>query len=280
ATLKLQLYIYKKVYQRLNPQLIFFDNGHYGGMGHLIRLAKEMGIKTAEMQHGMTSAGYDAYNFAPILLESQAYQLHTPDYFLAYGQWWAEQIRVSAQVVIIGNPHYDTMCRRWKNGSKIKNKILLLSDGIRFAHYLEMAQKIKAALPSIFEIVVRPHPMERATALQTYGATFEGIQIDDSDNLYQRLAESYAVIGEISTALFEAVGLAEKVFSFTNPRTLFVLPDNPFEQFETVTQLVDQLLVNDGKIHLDIESIWADNWESRYRDFITHRIGIEPRGAF
>lgn len=272
-----QLRMYTTVYRRLNPGLIFFEDGHYGEMGHLIRLAKELGIRTAEMQHGMVSAGHDAYNFAPAILASEVYQAYTPDYFLAYGQWWADHIQVPAQVVIIGNPYYETMRRKWKTAPKPKNKILFLSDGAKFARYIEMAQKIKAALPSEFELIVRPHPVEKAAVLQMYDHICEGILIDDSDDLYQCLAESYAVIGEISTALFEAVGLAEKVFSLNTPLAVFGLPDNPFEQFETVEQLAEKLLADgSGRINLDIEeSIWAGNWETRYRNFITRQIGIK-----
>lgn len=278
AGLALQLCMYRSVYRRLNPDLIFFEDGHYGGMGHLIRLAKELGIKTAEMQHGMISAGHDAYNFAPAVLNSEIYRLYVPDYFLAYGQWWADHIQTPAQVINIGNPYYDTMRRKWKDKIIPQRKILLLSNGVKFDSYMEMAIKLNQMLSGQFEIIVRPHPRERNTALQTYGHLCEEILIDDSDDLYSRLAESYAVIGEISTALFEAIGFAKKIFSLSTPIAVFGLPDNPFEPVETVEQLVEKLLTNEsGRPRLDEASIWADNWEIRYRNFITQQLGnLEP----
>lgn len=276
ASLKLQLRLYQTLYEQLQPEIIFFEDGHYGSRGHLIRLAKEMGIKTAELQHGMITAGHDAYNFAPAIRNSVDYQKYVPDYFLTYGQWWSEQINSPAQAVAIGNPHYEVMSRRCQSQPTNKTKILLLSDGLRFETYFEMARSLRSLIPQSYEVVLRPHPIERAGILARYTRNSDGILLDHSDDLYARFAESYAVVGEISTALFEAIGSGNRIFVRSNPITLFGLPDCPFAQFETVEQLAAKLFTGDcGLVSSELaDSIWVRGWEANYSDFMLHCIGM------
>lgn len=276
-SLEFQLAMYEKLYQQLKPELIFFEDGCYGYRSHLIRLAKEMGIKTAEQQHGLVSAGHDAYNYAPMLLHSSSYQKYVPDFFLAYGQWWADRINPPLEIKIIGNPHRETMAQKYKPVALNKHKILLLSDGVRFHVYFEMAKSLKKKIGNEYEILVRPHPMERKVTIERYAKNDEGIEVDSSENLYERLAETYAVIGEMSTALFEAVGLADKIFVKNHPITKFSLPDCPFDQFDDVEQLTAKLsLDNSGGVSgIATASIWAEAWENNYREFITKSIGLK-----
>lgn len=276
-SLRTQLDLYERLYRRLNPGLIIFENGCYGYRGHIIRLAKDMGIKTAEMQHGMISAGHDAYNYAPLIAQSSNYREYLPDYFLAYGQWWAERINAPMEMIIIGNPYYQEMKQKYATGCSSKNVILLLSDGLRFQAYFEMAKSLKESVKNEYEIMVRPHPIERKFALEQFAQNDAGIIIDNSENLYERLARTYAVIGEISTALFEAVGLVHKIFVMNNEITTFGLPECPFEQFDSIEELKTRLFSdNSGNVNETIEaSIWADGWENNYREFITQCIGLK-----
>ena len=73
----------------------------------MIVAAKEMGIRTAEYQHGAVSRGHDAYNVAPGQGSSPEYQKVLPEFFLGYGRWWNEQINVPVTKVAVGNPHRD-----------------------------------------------------------------------------------------------------------------------------------------------------------------------------
>jgi hypothetical protein len=125
--------------------------------------------------------------------------------------------------------------------------------------------------------MIRPHPMEKEAVIKKHGLNIEGIVIDDSDDLYGRLAVTDTVIGEISTVLFVAVGLSKKIFVISNSITLFNLPDCPFDQFETVDQLIAMLSDNSkGKIYpIAKESFWANNWEANYRNFIQKKVGLK-----
>ena len=278
ASLNAQRMIYSALYKALRPKLIFFEDGSYGAKGPLIRTAKEMGILTAEMQHGMISSGHDAYNYAPLIRESAGYRRYLPDFFLSYGQWWSNQINLPAEVVPVGNPHYEVSRRHAvENVSPSRTMILLLSSGLDFEAYLAMARTLRNIVPAEYPVVIRPHPLERSAALSRYGQNPDGILLDTTDNLYARLAESYAVVGENSTALFEAVGLVERIFCMTSPLSSFGLPDSPFEKFERVEELAAKMFAPGcGVISPELAtSIWTGDWEANYRSFITQRVGLQ-----
>jgi hypothetical protein len=274
--LKIDLMIYSTLFRRFKPVVIFFEDGMAGWISHIIRLAKEMGIKTAEIQHGLTSSGHSAYNFAPKILQSSIYRKYTPDFYLTYGKYWEAQVCIPSQVITIGNPFYDIMKRRFNNdGVSNNDKLLLLSSGENFQFYIQMALDLRN-MHINKEIFIRPHPAEKTMVLNKYGCSLEGIMIDDNDNLYSQLSQVSVVVGEVSTALFEAIGLVKKIFAISTPLNSFWLPECPFESIESAEQLATKLKENNsGEINPDLaDSIWANDWEINYRYFIKHNIGL------
>lgn len=273
-----ELWLYEKMFRKLDPKLILFEDGCYGGRGHLIQLAKRIGIKSAEIQHGMVSKGHNAYNFAPELLQSKQYYQYVPDYFLTYGEWWEERISIPCQTVTIGNAHRDYMLQRLNNSRKVSNIILILSGGLRFEFYVKMALSLVKLLPNFFEIVIRPHPGERIEIQESYCQDVQDVFIDYSDNIYPMLAKSMVVIGEVSTGLFEAVGLTNKIFTLQSPINSLMMPDNPFETVQTIEQLAKRLMErSSGVVENGLASgIWAEDWQTNYKNFIEREIGLNP----
>ena len=274
GALKAQLRTYEFLYRRLKPRLIFFLCGMYGFESHGIRLAKEMGIRTAELQHGMVSSGHEAYNFAPAILNSSQYGKYTPDYFLAWGEWWAERINVPSEVIVIGNPHHETMSSKYKSVLTNRTTILLICSGFPFAYYLDFARTLRKIVPRKYDILIRPHPITRESVFREYGDSTDDISIDYSDEVYKQLSRSFAVVGDISTVLFEAIGFAEKIFAFNSNSTSFGVPDCPFERFDTAEELADKLVSNGCGTNTPISSggIWADAWKANYKAFIDNHI--------
>jgi hypothetical protein len=273
-SLATELYVYERLYRRLDARLILFEDGFYGTRGAMIGLAKEMGITTAEMQHGMISAGHEAYNYAPVVLQSEHYRKYAPDYFLVYGQWWGDQIRCPSKIVAIGNPHYEEMKQKCAATHLSKDQVLLLSNGLTFDTYFEMARQLKKHIKPEYRILVRPHPLEKKSVRKRYQGNTDGIQIDDSDNLYERLSRSYAVVGEISTALFEAIGLSDRIFAWNSAMTAFGMPDCPFDRFDNASHLSGMLFA-DGCGRIDevlTARIWTRGWKANYKQFVTQTV--------
>jgi hypothetical protein len=98
----------------------------------------------------------------------------------------------------------------------------------------------------------------------------EGFTIDHVPDIYLSLANVHAVISEVSTGLFDAVGFADRIFVWNTAKSQFSLPDHPFSSVHSAPDLASKLQNSDGDgvPSVDPEEIWASDWQSRFREFI------------
>lgn len=266
---------YTAMLRRVSPKLLIAEEACYGNtMVCLIAAARGLGIPTAEYQHGLVSKGHDAYAIAPTLAASPAYQKMLPDYFLGYGAWWLAQLQVPVTPVVIGNPHGDAMRGAIKPQSGDKTGILVLGDGIESTTYIKLASDLATALPER-KITLRPHPTERPY-FKTHHPTGKigAVTVDQSPDIYASLAAAHAVISEVSTGLFEAMGLADRVFMWDTPKARFTLPDHPFERFTDVAGLTTVLSSPKPQAaQRAAQDIWALDWQDNYDRFVQEVTG-------
>ncbi len=108
----------------------------------------------------------------------------------------------------------------------------MLSDGIDFPLYLALAQGIAPAARSLgWRVVLRPHPLERTAVAAQYGERVGDVAIDRAGELYASLAAAHAVVSEVSTGLFEAVGVAlDEVFLWDTAKSRLRRPTTSLSQ--------------------------------------------------
>jgi hypothetical protein len=94
--------------------------------------------------------------------------------------------------------------------------------------------------------------------------------LDSVDVDLQSVRDAEIVVSEVSTGLFEAIGLVPKIFIWDTPKAQFSYPTHPFQRFVTATELSAMLADETaGRVTLDqIDSIWAPNWRENYCSFI------------
>lgn len=271
AAIPYQYHSYRKMLEIIDPRVLMVGAGCYGPLSALIAAAKNMGITTAEYQHGAISAGHDAYNFAPTILSNDFYKKTLPDYFLGYGSWWNSQINAPLKKVSIGNPHRDKKLSLLSNSRESQDVILILSDGIEFDKYMEFALQLSLlSAKTGLRVVIRPHPLERTEVYSKYGKKHALVEIDQNADIYSSLRQAYAVVSEVSTGLFEAVGLAKKIFIWDTPKARFSYPDHPFQAISSAAMMFDLMNnTNNGDLSQSVvESIWAPDWEIKYKTFL------------
>ena len=112
--------------------------------------------------------------------------------------------------------------------------------------------------------------LERTAVRRRYGSGSGAVRFDFQHDLYASLSQAHAVISEVSTGLFEAVGVADKVFVWDTPKARFAYPTHPFQRYASVSMLADFLRQDDpGRISADaLESVWAGRWQERYKAFL------------
>ena len=264
ASYPMRARLFSGLFRKVQPRLAIVEEGCYGHMAVLNSVARDHGVRVAEFQHGMVTRGHDAYNVAPMLAGSQAYNRTQPHAFLGYGDWWLDQFSAPVRErVAIGNPHRSRALGGWSARSD-RRSIIVLGDGVETDAHIVFAARLASIAPSSYRVAFRPHPLE-AHRIREHAL---GVEIDRDTDLYASLASAQVVIAEASTALFEAVGLVPRVFAWDTPKSRFYLGAHPFERALDPADLTAKLSVprpNDGPAGA---SIWADDWESRFGQYL------------
>ncbi len=261
---------YSSLLQRIGPRLLIKESACYGPHASLIAAARAQDIVVAENQHGTISVGHGAYNLAPTLAASPEYRACLPDHLLSFGSYWTDQINVPVNPVAIGSPERDENLRRIDT-TTTKDTILVLGDGIETELYLNLARSLKARLMGKrFRVMFRPHPLERSRIRTMSQAGQVDVELDPHDGIYAAFAEAYAVISEVSTGLFEAIGLADRIFVWDTPKSRFAFASHPFGSFATGDELAEFLIEGKAGI-VDTTSsrrVWAPDWRANYNRFV------------
>lgn len=268
---------YANWFSKQGFKLLLKEDACYGGGGiNIIHAARLNGMVVAEFQHGAISKGHDGYNVADSLAASDLFKTVLPDFLLTYGNWWSKQTNMPVKKVSIGNPHLTETLRSLGPVSHNRNQILLLGDGIETNLYLNLASKVVDMVRvQRMQVVFRPHPFEREKAKSMLLP--EGVQLDTHSDIYASLSESCVVISELSTGLFEAAGLVEKVLLWETDKSRFAFPEIPFMSFSTMDEL--ESILND-KHSVEKESstvppneLWEVNWKQNYLRFVEGVVG-------
>ncbi|MBT2833722.1 hypothetical protein HIP83_11665, partial [Staphylococcus coagulans] len=90
-------------------------------------------------------------------------------------------------------------------------------------------------------------------------------------DIYSSFTSAYAVAGEVSTGLFEALGIAGKVLLWETPKAKFSYPNHPFTGFTDAKGFVEELLTPKWPgSSVAGEEIWAKDWVGNYRNYLGH----------
>jgi hypothetical protein len=96
------------------------------------------------------------------------------------------------------------------------------------------------------------------------------LEIDTQSDIYASIATAEAVVGELSTGLYEAVGIARRVFLWATPKARFCYPEHPFTEVSNVEDLAIKMTDPEaGLVRSDIAAaLWEPNWRSNYVAFL------------
>ena len=258
-------------------KLLLKEDACYGGSAiSIIHAARLCGMVVAEYQHGAISKGHDAYNVSEIMANSHSFKNILPDYLLTYGNWWSNQTNMPVKKISIGNPHLTESLKSLGSISYKRNQVLILGDGIETDMYFNLACDVSNIVRKHGMVVVfRPHPFEREKVNSSMLP--KGVQLDTNQDIYSSLKESTIVISELSTGLFEAVGLVDKVLLWRTDKSQFAFPEIPFDSFSTVDELKlilnDSNYVNDKNGNIPANELWEPNWKQNYLDFVKGVLG-------
>ncbi len=185
--------------------------------GHevLIAACKELGIETIEIQHGTMSYYHPGYSFP-----YNTTVPYFPDKIEMLGEYWEDSTPIplaKEKCIVMGYPYLQKQISKYKDIQKIRNQILFLSQGTIGKNLSLYAYKFAIANPS-YNIIFKLHPGEFGRWRSQYPELIKSSElknfkiIENEENLYKTLASSSYVFGVYSTAIYEALESACKVF--------------------------------------------------------------------
>lgn len=271
---------YLAMLKRNGTRILLKEEACYGGGAAVMAAANRLGIITVEYQHGLISRGHDAYNFSPDVFDLPALRNCLPRYILTYGDWWNQQMSLPVERVTVGNPHRTYMLKGLVPDASRADIMLFLGDGLDTAASLEMAATLARVVEAIgLRLVFRPHPLERQLVCDMSAAGESMVEIDQVPDINASMAGVAGVIGETSTGLFEAVGLAKRVFVWDTSKSRFALGEHFFETFATAGELAAKMSQPASFPGSPTTELWAPNWQSNYANFLREHGVSDSNGS-
>ena len=210
---------YMKLFNKVKPKVIFFYNYSEFNVKVLVACARKRNIPIVEISHGYPVK--DDINYVNDCRDIDI----IPDYMLCYG-------KCQRKFYIRSDCHYGLKKRNIIAIGKIKTDIYRNTDCDRKRCKLKQITVFSSVDKKLFDftlklsdvldknkfkLVYKFHPIEygrckkEKNELQKKGIT---VIDDDSSKLYDIMKNSDFILGNVSTTMYEAIGLRKKVMIF------------------------------------------------------------------
>lgn len=270
--------IFLLLFHKIDPKLVFIECGCLGGDAYLIKLLHEMGIKTAEVQHGWVGANHEAYNQSEFLCNNTEYAEYMPDYFLGWSEYWLEKISVTGMRIPIGNPQfwqqYLNMLTEQKNGKteKVDYRTVLWIAFTNNEVNIKLLNQFILASNNEYYIRIRLHPLEKflISEYKEFDKN-EKVTMDELPTIYDSFQVSDYVIAESSTVIYEALAVGKPTFIYDNEVADWFETGNLTVSFKNIDELLD-LLQKAGDVknnNADYQKeFFGEAWQDKFKAFI------------
>ncbi|MGB0454580.1 MAG: hypothetical protein ACPGJV_12805, partial [Bacteriovoracaceae bacterium] len=178
----------------------------------LIQAAKDLGIKTAEIQHGTLNQFHFGYSYP----ENFHQKKYFPDYFFSFGPHWSEGTKLplpKSKIMNTGFPEFENEANDYKGLEREEGEILFISQGSVGIELSKFAAKLSKALKESSRserVRYRLHPGEVTDWKVRYPWLNESENIEIvtglKEPLYASFAKAQHLVGVYSTAMYEGIG--------------------------------------------------------------------------
>jgi hypothetical protein len=196
--------IYKKIYTHLlkqtSPDYVITVTAY--SFMPLIAAARDLNIRTYEIQHGTISTNHMGYYYPHC--DAPPYM---PDTLLTHGQFWKRKppLPKSLKTKTIGAAHITTL---GLDHAKIKNQVLFFSQGTVAKDLFSFAQTVAENAPD-YKIIYRLHPSEVADDYMSPNLPNFEIR-HGGDGFFDDLMRSEFIATVYSTTIYEAMACGAK----------------------------------------------------------------------
>ena len=268
---------YLKLLKRLKPKVIFMEAACYGTAPRIciIKIAKSLGIKTAEFQHGIIVPEAGAYSYPNYFKENEDIKKYFPDHLLMMGEYWNDKVNVPCKIKVIGTPH---LCTKAKINDNVKTNndidtILIVCSMFNREEYIQLVEKLcLSEQGGKYKIIFRLHPKDRIN-IKKYCKLLEynNVEINTDGEIYDYISKSKYIIGSESTVLYEATIYKKNILIFENKLSKQYIANDLGRWFKDCDGLIE-ILKEDNENDYSYNYYWEMNWRENYISFIENEI--------
>jgi len=265
-----------KLLDRIQPKIVFLEDAHYGGQSYIIKWAKERGIVTAEFQHGTVSKSHPAYNYGEGVRNSEEYKKYVPDYFLTYGEYWNNQVRIPGKTYVVGNPHFYESIRKYRDIEEQKNTILIVSQWTMTEKFVKIAEYLAKRFKNM-RIIFKMHPGEMKNyELIKPLESFQNVEVKKDGDIYELIARCENIVACYSTVVFEVLAFKKRIYVLDNKFSRNYIPKElgvRFGNLEELAEMIEKKVKNVDEP--SVEYYFNANWKENYVRFIREEVGLK-----
>ena len=265
---------YYKYYQKLvdivMPKLVIFNCGVYGLPQ--VKVLNDYGVLTAEYQHGRIDRHFD-YMYGENMVNNTTYREYMPKYFLSWGNFWTHNQKLPSNIYNIGNPLVQKSIEKLKKQKSDINKdynILFVTTDVQHSKYVEIIDYLLENLSPQYKIFVRLHPnIEESRRYYEKFFGNERVEIRNDGLIYDFFYKCKYIIGDKSTALYEAAAIGREVFILDCKHARDIMNKDFGIWIKNGQELIENIN-NSGTYdkRYTSEDFFGKNWEKNYFDFL------------
>jgi len=202
------------IFKSSGAKRLFVVNGY--GEWPYIAAARDLGIQSLELQHGLISRYHLGYSYP-----GRPNVHYTADKLLLFGKFWADNVDLPGGMTahVIGS--HNLLHHRGKQIGRVPRRVVVLSQGAIGVLLFDEAVRA-ASLAKDWHFIFRPHPGDQIedfrTRLAKMGASAPtNFIITGHENVYKLLASADVQLGVYSTSLFEGMALGARTIILALP---------------------------------------------------------------
>jgi len=238
---KIRKFFIEKLLKKIKPKDLFIVVA-YSGRGDFVQVAKELGINTVELQHGVISRYHLGYSYPvepknPIMLPNSMY-FWSRDWDL--GSIMPSSIYKNYEALDCPFYKSETQLSEWLK-NKSSRSITVISQGAlteEIANYIYKNHKSFIGLTVNYKL----HPSEYEKLRDSIGlkklTSMKNVNIIKDTNLHKLMVQSHVVIGVFSTALIEARMLGCRVIIIGLPGSEYFEYSSGYEKVSVDSGIV------------------------------------------
>ena len=203
---------YRSLLRRLAPRnLVVADCSEHA----FIAAAKELGIRTFELQHGISDRYHAGYAWTKYAVPFKK-KMPVPDRVLLYGEHWRKELDGEggfwqSELRVVGSPRLDRYRRQVPSGGHDRFRIVVTGQGFFGSEVAAFLLEVLRRVPDV-EIVVKLHPVfgsDKALYDAVLGNRSEVTVLrgNEGPSTFKLLAEADLHVSISSASHYDALGL-------------------------------------------------------------------------